>query len=180
MTIYICPGVHDRHLSQSCVQALNLPHHRYFVLPTDTYPPYSPFHVFQFLQQQRSPQTPSSKDSLIFLSFSAGVVGAIGAAWTWRQLGGTVTAFLACDGWGVPLFGDFPIYRISHDLQTHRESAFLGAGDGRFYADPPVSHLDLWERPDLAWGWRVTPGGSRSRTTAAEFIRDRLQTHGAL
>lgn len=176
MTTYVCPGVHDRQLSDRCLQALAVPRHRCLVLPTDTHLPYSPLHVFQFLQQQEI----SSKDPLIFLSFSAGVVGAIGAAWTWRQLGGTVTAFLACDGWGVPLFGDFPIYRISHDLQTHRESAFLGAGDDRFYADPPVSHLDLWEHPDLAWGWRVTPGGSRSRTTAAEFIHDRLQTHGAL
>ncbi|MGC9504258.1 hypothetical protein [Baaleninema sp.] len=177
MTIYICPGVHDRHLSQSGLQALDLPRHRCLVLPTDTHPPYSPFHVFQFLQQQEISPT----DPLIFLSFSAGVVGAIATAWGWRQLGGTVTAFFACDGWGVPLFGDFPIYRISHDLQTHRESSFLGAGDDRFYADPPVSHLELWERPDRAEGWWVTPDGIRSRrTTAAEFIRDLLQIHEEL
>ena len=53
-------------------------------------------------------------------------------------------ALIAFDGWGVPLVGNFPIYRISHDQFTHWSSELLGKGDKSFYADPPVEHLDLW------------------------------------
>lgn len=115
-------------------------------------------------QVQQAIQTP-----LLFISFSAGVVGAIAAAQMWQGLGGQVRAFLALDGWGVPLSGSFPIHRLSHDAFTHWSSAWLGGGSESFYADPAVSHLDLWRTPQTARGWRIQNTG-KTATTAAEFI----------
>ncbi|MBO9998339.1 MAG: hypothetical protein J7641_04905 [Cyanobacteria bacterium SID2] len=179
MAIYICPGCHDRALSDRFLQALELPLDRHIVLPIDTHPPYSPLHVLDFAHQTWG--NTIWQQRIFFLSFSAGVVGAIGAARLWRQQGGSVAAFVACDGWGVPLFGDFPIYRVSHDDRTHRESTFLGAGDEGFYADPPVAHLDLWAAPQTARGWWVSQNEERSRrSTAAAFIRHLLQIYGEI
>lgn len=141
---------------------------------------------------------------LAFVSFSAGVVGAIGAAWMWQFLGGTVKAFIAFDGWGVPLWGSFPIHRFSHDEFTHWSSALLGAGSDSFYADPPVAHLDLWAKPQIAQGWwiqsQVADGESqsdspithypthdvavsqaaRSPVTATQFLTMLLERYGEL
>lgn len=116
----------------------------------------------------------------IFIGFSAGVVGAIGAAWGLQAHSQSVRAAIAFDGWGVPLYGNFPIHRISHDFFTHWSSSLLGSGDEGFYADPPVDHLALWSAPDAAWGWRVPPPGSRSqpsRTTAADFLSALLRRY---
>jgi len=44
---------------------------------------------------------------------------------------------------GVPLVGNFPIHRLSHDYFTHWSSAVLGSGNDSFYADPPVEHLEM-------------------------------------
>ena len=143
--------------------------------------------MLQFLQQQlisKSNDTPAAVAPLTFLSFSAGVVGAIGAALTWRQWGGQVNAFIAMDGWGVPLIGDFSIHRASHDAYTHWSSALLGAGQDSFYADPPVAHLDLWRSPHSVSGWwvRKTVNGheNRSSTTAAEFLAILLMQYETL
>ncbi|NJK53546.1 MAG: hypothetical protein HC936_13370 [Leptolyngbyaceae cyanobacterium SU_3_3] len=61
------------------------------------------------------------------------------------------------DGWGVPLGGDFPIYRVSHDRFTHWSSAWWVAGLDSFYADPAVAHLDLWRSPQTVQGRWVSP-----------------------
>lgn len=167
MTLYICPGVHDRNLTEDFCQTLQISDA--VVLPTDTHPPYSPAHVLDFARQ-------TGVTAPCFLAFSAGVVGAMGAAWIWRQMGHPVTALIALDGWGVPLFGDFPIHRLSHDETTHRESSWLGAGGDRFYADPAVAHLDLWRSPHRARGWFVRADNAKShRTDAASFIRELLR-----
>jgi hypothetical protein len=109
---------------------------------------------------------------LVFIGFSAGVLAAIVAAHAWQVGGGTVRALIAVDGWGVPLAGNFPIHRLSHDYFTHWSSALLGAGADRFYADPPIEHLDLWRSPHRAEGWwvRSLPGQPLTRTTAASFL----------
>lgn len=172
MTLYLCPGVHDRTLSDRFCRVLDLRHA--VVLPTDTHVPYSPLHVLDFARRAgvRNP---------CFVAFSAGVVGAMGAAWMWQQGGrsedDSVRALIALDGWGVPLFGDFPIHRLSHDAITDRESHWLGMGGDRFYADPSVSHLDLWGAPERAQGWRVGQDGGRSPTDAATFLRQLLQDY---
>jgi hypothetical protein len=97
----------------------------------------------------------------------------IGAAWAWQQQGGTIRALVALDGWGVPLYGSFPIYRLSHDEFTHGSSQVLGMGQNPFYAEPGVPHLELWRSPDRAWGWWYKEG-QRERTNAAIVIRSIL------
>lgn len=105
---------------------------------------------------------------LTWIAFSAGVVGALGCAQGWRWRGGTVQGLYALDGWGMPVLGDFPVYRLSHDRFTHVTSAWLGTGRVSFYADPPVTHWDLWRSPAQVMGWQVSQG--KQRQTAAEFI----------
>ena len=180
MTVIICPGAHQPELTESCLQSLAQRHpalNQALVFPSHHQPAFSAFHLLQFLQQRLirpGNLTPGSAAPLTFLSFSAGVVGAIGAALTWSQWGGQVQSVIALDGWGVPLIGNFPIHRVSHDEFTHWSSALLGAGRDSFFADPPVAHLDLWRSPHSVSGWgiRKTVNGDevRSLTTAAEFL----------
>ncbi|HLO48233.1 MAG TPA: hypothetical protein VK211_07410 [Kamptonema sp.] len=188
MKVAICPGIHDSKLTDAFLGALSstwgLGGHLeptiitpVTVFPAQDYPAYSAIDILQFLwsQEQRG-------ESLIFISFSAGVVGAIGAAWAWQGLGGEVTAFIALDGWGVPLGGNFPIHRLSHDDFTHWSSALLGGGGESFYADPSVEHLDLWRSPQTAKGWRVGKNAegreTKSPTTAAAFLVNLLKYYG--
>lgn len=177
-TVVICPGIHSTTLTESFLVELQsvFPDNnsvRWLVFPSNSHPPYSPLHVLDFLQQQlKTPllSHPSllqgclshrlrtmAQEPLIMISFSAGVVGAIGAAQIWQSFGGVIQCFIALDGWGVPLWGNFPIHRISHDYFTHWSSAFLGAGQDSFYANPPVDHLELWRSPHTVTGWRIAP-----------------------
>ncbi len=182
MTIVICPGIHDPALTQSFIaqlRAARFPEparlerlEQPLIFPTQTSLAYSPVHVLEFLQRHCSIQS-----ALILICFSAGVVGGIGAAWPWQQAGGKIQAFLALDGWGVPLYGDFPIYRISHDYFTYWSSQLLGAGVESFYADPAVEHLDLWRSPYTTQGWWVQ-AGQRQRTDAATLINLLLERYG--
>lgn len=175
MTYLICPGIHDKKFTDSFLQVLTQQGVNFqdlLVLPVDSYPSFSAFHIVDFLQQQFQHHP---FDELTFISFSAGVVGAIGAAWMWQKQGKPVRAFIAFDGWGVPLWGEFSIYRLSHDEFTHWSSILLGGGDESFYADPPVEHLDLWQSPHKATGWHIFKTG-RSRTTAAAFLAGLLKS----
>jgi hypothetical protein len=179
-TLFICPGIHDIQLTESLLQTLKtkVELNEPLIFPSQNYPAFSAFHVLRFLQQARER---SQANSVLFLGFSAGVVGAIGAAWLWQQNGGEVAAFIALDGWGVPLFGNFPIYRLSHDEFSHWSSALLGGGKQSFYADPPVKHLDLWRSPARVEGWAVTHARGMpeiaSKTTAATFLATLLEKH---
>lgn len=178
--IAICPGIHEPQLTEAFVAGLQrqASSDRIFhgtdevlIFPISDYPAYSAAHIMKFLQRHLAP----GEKPLIFISFSAGVAGAIGAAWGWQLLGGRVEAFIGADGWGVPLYGNFPIYRLSHDYFTHWSSALLGGGEDSFYADPGIEHLDLWGKPDTCKGWWVhrTAEGKSERqtyTTAANFV----------
>jgi hypothetical protein len=171
--VIICPGIHDSALTDSFLQALEqqqVNRNNFLVCPTAAPLAVSALHLLHFLQQQLKP----TSQSLVFISFSAGVVGAMGAAWMWQQWGGKVRALIALDGWGVPLIGNFPLHRLSHDHFTHWSSALLGGGPESFYADPPVEHLDLWRSPHRATGWflQKTANGNevRSPTTAVAFL----------
>ncbi|HEY9836989.1 MAG TPA: hypothetical protein V6D27_08845 [Vampirovibrionales bacterium] len=179
--LIICPGIHDQKLTQSFVSRL-LPNRvstgatpQVWILPPRDRP-YFPPEIWQFLHESGAIDLfkPASSEPLIWIGFSAGVVGAIGAAWGLYSLQYPVKAFIAIDGWGVPLFAPFPIHRVSHDYFTHWSSAVLGRGCESFYADPPVEHLALWNSPESAIGWHIPAEGSISRpqrTTAAEFVR---------
>ncbi len=180
MSIIICPGMHEPSLTQSFVSSL-LEQVSYsssspiveniMIFPNQNFLTLSGFHILQFLYQRLGSW---NQEPVIFISFSAGVVGAIVAAYKWNLLGGHVKAFIAIDGWGVPLWGNFPIHRMSHDYFTHWSSSFLGIGQNNFYADPPVNHLDMWRSPQNVQGWSTDSSGEKSllplRLTAAEFV----------
>ena len=193
MKVVICPGAHDGSLTADFLAEMGAHLSDPIVYPTDRYPVYSPQHLLDFLDSTLS--IDGSASPLFFIGFSAGAVSAIGAARQWQRRRRQVAALVAIDGWGVPLYGDFPIYRISHDWFTHWSSAVLGTGKDSFYADPAVAHLDLWRSPQTAQGWWVqAPGGdraatptatqpatrtaTRTATTAARFLLTCLRYHG--
>jgi len=181
ISLIICPGIHETQLTESFLTGLHKLNHNQtsnlLIFPTADYPAYSAFHILQFLCQERSLTAP-----LLFISFSAGVVGAIGAAWGWQLLGGQVKAFIALDGFCVPLLGNFPIHRLSHDYFTHWSSALLGTGEDNFWASPPVEHLTLWQQPQTTQGWWIhsESGKQEQKTpaTAAEFLTMLLERYG--
>ncbi len=187
ISVIICPGIHNPQLTQDFLEGLQ--HgvtsalssrwtEQVLIFPAQDYPAYSAVHILEFLRSHRS----RLKAQIVFISFSAGVVGAIAAAWGWQLLGGKVNAFIAVDGWSVPLYGNFPIYRLSHDYFTHWSSALLGAGADSFYADPRIEHLVLWQSPHICQGWWVHPTAvgepeQRTFTTAAQFVTQLLQRY---
>jgi hypothetical protein len=86
---------------------------------------------------------------------------------------------MAIDGWGVPLWADFPVYSLSPDRFAYETTRGLRSPQlCHFYADPSVSHLDLWESPQRALGWEESPRGERLRLTAAEYLHQRLRAVG--
>jgi hypothetical protein len=176
-SIVLCPGIHPPDLTASfwnAIQSVKLPNDSAAkrlnpsIVPYSQQWAFSSVHTVQFLHQ-----TFPIAEPLVLIGFSAGVVGMAGAAWAWQQQGGTIRALVALDGWGVPLYGSFPSYRLSHDGFTHWSSQVLRMGQDPFYADPGVSHLALWRSPDRAWGWWHTEG-QRERTNAAIVIRQIL------
>lgn len=167
MTIIICPGIHNPTLTRDFIASLqfhSIELENFLIFPTERYPAFSGLHLWQFLQEQKI-----SKKSLTFLAFSAGVVAAIAAAQFYQLEGGKVEKIIALDGWGVPLWGNIPIYRGSHDYFTHWSSALIGEGNISFYADPPVEHLALWRMPHQVSGWMFNKN-SYSFTTEATFL----------
>lgn len=180
MSVIVCAGIHAPELTQEFVAGLRellsdgskFSHlGNILIFPSQDYRALSAFHILQFLRTRLG--EPQATSPLVFISFSAGVVGSLGAAWGWQLLGGDVKALVALDGWGVPLFGNFPIYRLSHDYFTHWSSALLGIGENSFYADPPVEHLQMWRSPQTIAGWWLhSEGGTQQRTrlTAADFL----------
>jgi len=189
MSIIICPGIHQPDLSESFrVELSDLISHssvsqkpaNILVYPGQDFLVLSAFHILQFLRDRKSLQL---KSPIIFISFSAGVVGAIGAAYLWQLLGGHVKAFIAIDGWGVPLEANFPIHRMSHDYFTHWSSCLLGSGQDNFYAQPAVDHLSMWKSPQTVQGcWVDSSIGifpPKGYLTAAEFLLMLLKRYEA-
>jgi hypothetical protein len=178
MPILLCPGYHDPALTDAFMAGLAIADSAasqwdYHIFPAHQLPPYSPVHMETFLREQ----FPEPPKKLVFISFSAGVVGAIATARHWQKLGHPVTAFFALDGFGVPLGGNFPIHRLSHDEFTHWGSSLLGTGSSNFYADPPVTHLELWRSPHQVYGYATAPGQSPSSPTTAALFLTHWLTH---
>lgn len=166
MTIIICPGIHSPQLTEQfllCIQKRS--EREFLVLPTAEYLPYSAIAIFRWLNLQNL----SKSEPLSLISFSAGVVGSFGAALAWQMQRGKIAHFIAIDGWGMPLIANFPIYRISHDYFTHWSSSILGAGQGGFYADPEVKHLELWRSP-TCHGWQTISPGYKTRTQLDDYL----------
>ncbi|MDJ0576682.1 MAG: hypothetical protein QNJ65_16130 [Xenococcaceae cyanobacterium MO_234.B1] len=140
---------------------------QWLVFPTDKHPPYSPLAVYDWLNKPEI-----LTDKLLFIAFSAGVVGGIGAAIALEEKGVNIKAFIAIDGWGVPLWGNFPLYRFSHDYFTHWSSAILGTGKESFYADPSVEHLAMWRSPETCQGWIVSnSSASKINCSAKDYLQ---------
>ena len=179
MQVIVCPGMHEPHLTAAFIkgleQVMDLNLFQWLVFPADRYPAYSALDILQWLHPQLN-QT-DLKPSIAIIAFSAGVVGAIAAAQIWQAIGGTIQVFIALDGWGVPLGGDFPIHRLSHDYFTHWSSALLGAGRSSFYAEPAVEHLELWRSPHLVQGWQQPIKAQPTRAIAASFIATLLHRY---
>jgi len=158
MKLIICPGFHSSDLTTNFLKSLfsgadqlsglDL-ENNYYCFPTDKYPSYSGWHLYHWLGAQPN----LWGEELILIAFSAGVVASIGAALALSWQGVKIKALVALDGWGVPLWANFPIYRFSHDYFTHRSSALLGSGQESFYASPAVDHLQLWSMPESCLGW---------------------------
>jgi hypothetical protein len=161
MSLVICTGFHDSRLTENFLEHL---HSQSVKLRP---------HIIIY-PLSCSNATFSPEKDLTLIGFSAGVVNAIALAHYWEAKGVKIKALLALDGWGVPLIGNFPIYRLSHDYFTHWSSSLLGSGQENFYADPPVDHLSLWSSPDRVTGWSIT-GNSPQRTTALTFLSSRLE-----
>lgn len=196
MAIVICPGFHDVALTQGFLQDLSLDSSAVVVFPTNQYPAYSPWHLIQFLEAL--PDWERRESPMVFIGFSAGVVAAIATAQYWQAMGRSVNALIAVDGWGVPLYGPFPIHRISHDYFTHWSSSMAEPLGDCFYADPPVEHLNVWRSPASTQGRWVNymPEGFSSsyktnyvtkpslfrslctKSTAAEFLTALLHRYG--
>lgn len=186
MNIIICPGIHEIELTQSFVSSLFNPNVErgdqqllnILVFPGEGIFTLSALHILLFLRDRLNNKLESP---VIFIGFSAGVVGAIAAATTWQLQGGNVKALIAIDGWGVPLWGNFPIHRLSHDYFTHWSSAILGIGEDNFYADPPVDHLSMWRSPQTVQGNWTDPSirfsHSQKSLNAAEFLHILLKSY---
>ena len=169
----ICPGIHSVALTTSFIEAIHniLGETNYLVLPTERYAPYDPQAIARWLKQYY----PSPKDApaLSFISFSAGVVGSIVAANKWQLQGGKIDSFVAFDGWGMPLAGNFPIYRVSHDRFTHYTSTMLGGAKQGFFAEPEVEHLEIWRSPNC-WGWQIVGFGLKTRCSLLKYLQNIL------
>ena len=185
MSVIICPGIHESNLTQSFIKGLleadsyGLFHNKsvnILEFPANNLSALSGFHIYQFLRENLVNKLESP---VVFISFSAGVVGAIAAASLWQFFGGNVKAFIAIDGWMVPLAGNFPIHRMSHDYFTHWSSCLLGSGDNNFYAQPAVEHLELWREPFSVEGyWVDSPSGeSPLSITGADFLKILLKRY---
>ncbi|MEH1892699.1 MAG: hypothetical protein V7K92_25715 [Nostoc sp.] len=196
MSIIICPGIHESNLTESFKVglldmvsngAIDYNAANILIYPGKDVLVLSAFHILQFLcvsvAHRRYRLGDQLKSPIIFISFSAGVVGAIGAACLWQLLGGRVKAFIAIDGWGVPLQGNFPIHRMSHDYFTHWSSCLLGSGQNNFYAQPAVDHLCMWKSPQTVQGWWVDSSigifPPKGHLTASEFLLMLLKRYEA-
>lgn len=177
--IVLCPGFHPPEFTQSfCreLDAIELLHGQRLVFPSDRYAAYDALAVVRFWHEQVSRHT--SWDwlnvPLILIGFSAGAVAAMGAALLLETWGGIVQAVFLLDGWGVPVGGRFPTHRLSHDRFTDWSSAWLGAGQANFYADPGVDHLALWQSPGAVFGYGVLPSATPVATNALHFLANWL------
>lgn len=173
MQIVICPGIHAPELTLEFVQALKVTAsdtYNFLIFPSHDYKVVSPVHILEFLQTHFGHPQQRRSPPIVFIAFSAGVVGAISAASVWQSLGGEVLALIAIDGWGVPLFGNFSLHRLSHDYFTHWSSAMLGSGSDNFYAEPAVDHLTLWRSPHCVSGCYTKNSQIVSHLSAAEFL----------
>lgn len=165
MQLLICPGYHSARLTVSFVRCLQrrVSPRQLWVLSLGEAGNALPWLL-------NSSQGPCQNQVLKIIGFSAGVVAAYPLALAWHCRGGQVR-LIAMDGWGMPLMGGFPVYRMSHDRWTH-DTTYLPSpreSHGYFYAEPAVSHLDFWQSPQATVGTGSLDGLVQGMT-ALDFI----------
>ncbi|NJK99545.1 MAG: hypothetical protein HC910_02895 [Spirulinaceae cyanobacterium SM2_1_0] len=175
VALVLCSGYHPAAFTGEFVRGLGLAPQRLMIFPTEEQSPHSGSALYDCLCDRLA--LPAQAPPLLFIAFSAGVVAAVAGSQLWQQRGGRVAALIAVDGWGVPDLGATPLYRLSHDHFTHWSSALLGAGAAGFWAEPAVEHLQLWRSPQTISGWCEWRPGWRSRSTAADFLRQLLDQY---
>ena len=189
MNLIICPGIHETALTRSFVSGLlelnpdifsSSSSVKILIYSGEGLKTLSPFHILYFLFEKIE----DVKSPIVFIGFSAGVVGGLQAAYLWQMFGGEVKAFIAVDGWGVPLAGSFPIHTISHDYFTHWSLLRLIPGNNNFYAQPAVEHLKIWRSPESVKGWWVDPesqiNNNKIYLTVTEFLHMLLKRYGEI
>jgi hypothetical protein len=172
--LLVIPGVVPQEATERFVQQLNIA--GVCCVPAGI-APYSPMDLDRFTRTQ------DLDSDLVVIAYSAGCVGALGWIPLWRRQRKTVKALIAIDGWPVPFWGKFPIYRVSHDLYTHRTTLRLGAGLEQFYCDPAVEHRNLWTYPEASWGVWVKQNNKQKeiyRATALDFLQNIIERHVSL
>ncbi len=149
---------------------------KFIIIPPDKIQPYDGLNAYHFLLDYVTTSLNYSP-SIILITFSAGVVGGITLGKLWEANKGKVNFLLAFDGWGVPLMANFPCYRLSHDYFTHISSTLLGGNDNGFYAQPTVSHLELWRSPLTIKGWWEMKQGVKKAVKMTDFIEFCCENH---
>jgi hypothetical protein len=119
------------------------------------------------------PDQTAPASGLLIWAYSAGCVGAVALATYWQRYRGPVLALFMVDGWGVPRVPTVITHRLSHDRFTHTTSRWLGAGETDFYADPAVSHRQLWRQPQSTLGCAIASHQPRQHLSAAAFLCQR-------
>ena len=184
MNVIICPGIHETALTTSFILGLLelnpdifscLSSVKILIYLGEGLKTLSAFHILYFLFEKIE----DVKSPVVFIGFSAGVVGALQAAYLWQILGGQVRAFIAIDGWGVPLAGNFPIHTISHDYFTHRSLLRLVSGNNNFYAQPAVKHLEIWRSPQSVGGWWVNPKSQSHKSQSHKSQNNKSQENNS-
>lgn len=176
MNIVICQGIHESQFTQEFIEGINTRlRDRYarswrdlLIFPAADATVLSGLHILQFLRDRLG--NPASAAPLCLIAFSGGVVGAVQAAPMWQLAGGKIAALIAIDGWGVPLIGNFPRHRLSHDFFTHWSSSLFDNNE-HFYANPAVDHLHLWRSPHTVTGCCVSTANTQAiHLTSADFL----------
>ena len=146
-TIIFLPGQHPSELTDSLLNGFEFDSY----LVCEAFPSFSSREQVKFIQKHRA----ILERNIVIVAFSAGAVGAAETANTIEKWGYNIKSIIMIDAWGVPLYGNFDKYRLSHDLFTHWSSHLLGGGDYSFYADPGVSHLQMWQSSQVVTGYLV-------------------------
>jgi hypothetical protein len=180
-SLVICDGIHPPQWTEDFLHSWNdcpidIKRDYDLILSPRLSPAYDGLSIYQLIVTNYQ-QTNSTKP-LIFIGFSAGVVGALIASRLWqRHRVSPVLALIAIDGWGVPLIADFPIYTLSHDYFTHLTLIKFNPYCDSFYADPSVSHEQIWRSPSNTLGWWQTANGRKQRNKAIAMIKFCLEKY---
>lgn len=169
----IFSGVHEPELTRQWIRhsGLTLDRRRTFVVEPH---PWALVEAHNLITIASQHQTVSE---VLWCGFSLGTLWAIAGSRCWYGRGGGGATVLV-DSWAVPLWGlqthfSQPVIHLSHDFLTHGQAQILGLTSG-FFADPPCSHRQLWQRPDRIQGQEFPTSSTGKNTTAQDYLHRKL------